>query len=174
MIWATSKLYLFAIISSIVWRISNIVSQAKVVEHQINGILISLKNKKELIEKEYQLPINTIYQDSLTSKLINLSDLKPNGQPQRYDGDWCWTQYARYLTPRSEVQNVIDAKLHPAKETSIDESDIHKFKAFLQTSLTNSTYKVRMDETLKFCRDCQAEALSYTKVYEYIKDLLKE
>ena len=61
---------LFAIISSIVWRISNIVSQAKVVEHQINGILISLKNKKELIEKEYQLPINTIYQDSLTSKLI--------------------------------------------------------------------------------------------------------
>ena len=79
--------------------------------------MISLKNKKELIEKEYQLPINTIYQDSLTSKLINLSDLKPNGQPQRYDGDWCWTQYARYLTPRSEVQNVIDAKLHPAKET---------------------------------------------------------
>mgnify|MGYP001525608131 FL=1 len=78
--------------------------------------MISLKNKKELIEKEYQLPINTIYQDSLTSKLINLSDLKPNGQPQRYDGDWCWTQYARYLTPRSEVQNVIDAKLHPAKE----------------------------------------------------------
>lgn len=165
---------IFAIISSIVWRISNIVSQAKVVEHQINGILISLKNKKELIEKEYQLPINTIYQDSLTLKLINLSDLKPNGQPQRYDGDWCWTQYARYLTPRSEVQNVIDAKLHPAKETSIDESDIHKFKAFLQTSLTNSTYKVRMDETLKFCKDCQAEALSYTKVYEYIKDLLKE
>lgn len=165
---------IFAIISSIVWRISNIVSQAKVVERQINGILISLKNKKELIEKEYQLPINTIYQDSLTSKLINLSDLKPNGQPQRYDGDWCWTQYARYLTPRSEVQNVIDAKLHPAKETSIDESDIHKFKALLQTSLTNSTYKVRMDETLKFCRDCQAEALSYTKVYEYIKDLLKE
>jgi hypothetical protein len=40
--------------------------------------------------------------------------------------------------------------------------------------LTNSTYKVRMDETLKFCKDCQAEALSYTKVYEYIKDLLKE
>lgn len=110
----------------------------------------------------------------MTSKLINLSDHKPNGQPQRYDGDWCWTQYARYLTPRSEVQNVIDAKLHPAKETSIDESDIHKFKAFLQTSLTNSTYKVRMDETLKFCKDCQAEALSYTKVYEYIKDLLKE
>ena len=61
---------IFAIISSIVWRISNIVSQAKVVEHQINGILISLKNKKELIEKEYQLPINTIYQDSLTSNLL--------------------------------------------------------------------------------------------------------
>lgn len=109
----------------------------------------------------------------MTSKLINLSDLKPNGQPQRYDGDWCWTQYARYLTPRSEVQMSL-MQIASCKETSIDESDIHKFKAFLQTSLTNSTYKVRMDETLKFCKDCQAEALSYTKVYEYIKDLLKE
>ena len=120
------------------------------------------------------LIISEIYLFLFRTHVINLSDLKPNGQPQRYDGDWCWTQYDRYLTPRSEVQNVIDAKLHPAKETSIDESDIHKFKALLQTSLTNSTYKVRMDETLKFCRDCQAEALSYTKVYEYIKDLLKE
>ena len=165
---------IFAIISSIVWRITNIVSQAKAVERQINGILVFLKSKKELIEKEYQLPINTIYEDPLTAKLINLSDLKPNGQPQRYDGDWCWTQYARYLTPKSEVQNVIDAKLHPAKETSIDESDIQKFKVFLQTDLTNSSYKVRMDEALKLCKDCQAEALNYNKVYEYIKDLLKE
>lgn len=136
--------------------------------------MVFLNSKKEFIEKEYQLPINIIYQDSLTSKLINLSELKSNGQPQRYDGDWCWTQYARYLTPKSEVQNVIDAKLHPAKETSIDESDIHKFKVFLQTVLTNPPYKNRMDNTLKICKDCQAEALNYTKVYEYIKDLLKE
>ena len=50
------------IISSIVWRISNIVSQAKVVEHQINGILISLKNKKELIEKR----ISVTYQYNIS------------------------------------------------------------------------------------------------------------
>ena len=31
-----------------------------------------------------------------------------------------------------------------------------------------------MDEALKLCKDCQAEALNYNKVYEYIKDLLKE
>ena len=65
------------------------------------------------------LIISEIYLFLFRTHVINLSDLKPNGQPQRYDGDWCWTQYARYLTPRSEVQNVIDAKLHPAKETSI-------------------------------------------------------
>lgn len=163
----------FAVVSSIVWRIANITSNASTVCSQITGVLTSLNSKKERIEREYQTQINTIYQDPLTAKLISLGEQSPTGQIQRFDGDWCWWQYARYMTPKSEVSAVLDAKLTPAKENTIDGNDIQKFKACLESALTASSYKTKIDDALKTCKSCKESASSYNTVKNYISELIK-
>lgn len=163
----------FAVVSSIVWRIANITSNASTVCSQITGVLTSLNSKKERIEREYQTQINTIYQDPLTAKLISLGEQSPTGQIQRFDGDWCWWQYARYMTPKSEVSAVLDAKLTPAKENTIDGNDIQKFKACLESALTASSYKTKIDDALKTCKSCKESASLYNTVNNYISELLK-
>lgn len=163
----------FAVVSSIVWRIANITSNASTVCSQITGVLTSLNSKKERIEREYQTQINTIYQDPLTAKLISLGEQSPTGQIPRFDGDWCWWQYARYMTPKSEVSAVLDAKLTPAKENTIDGNDIQKFKACLESALTASSYKTKIDDALKTCKSCKESASLYNTVNNYISELLK-
>lgn len=164
----------FAVVSSIVWRIASITSNASTVCSQITGVLTSLNSKKERIEREYQTQINTIYQDPLTAKLISLGEQSPTGQIPRFDGDWCWWQYARYMTPKSEVSAVLDAKLTPAKENTIDSNDIQKFKACLESALTaSSSYKTKIDDALKTCKSCKESASSYNTVNNYISELLK-
>ena len=155
------------------WRIANITSNASTVCSQITGVLTSLNSKKERIEREYQTQINTIYQDPLTAKLISLGEQSPTGQIQRFDGDWCWWQYARYMTPKSEVSAVLDAKLTPAKENTIDGNDIQKFKACLESALTASSYKTKIDDALKTCKSCKESASSYNTVKNYISELIK-
>ena len=163
----------FAVVSSIVWRIANITSNASTVCSQITGVLTSLNSKKERIEREYQTQINTIYQDPLTAKLISLGEQSPTGQIPRFDGDWCWWQYARYMTPKSEVSAILDAKLTPAKENTIDGNDIQKFKACLESALTASSYKTKIDDALKTCKSCKESASLYNTVNNYISELLK-
>ena len=128
---------------------------------------------KITIEREYQTQINTIYQDPLTAKLISLGEQSPTGQIQRFDGDWCWWQYARYMTPKSEVSAVLDAKLTPAKENTIDGNDIQKFKACLESALTASSYKTKIDDALKTCKSCKESASLYNTVNNYISELSK-
>lgn len=164
---------IFAVVSSIVWRIANITSNASTVCSQITGVLTSLNSKKERIEREYQTQINTIYQDPLTAKLISLGEQSPTGQIPRFDGDWCWWQYARYMTPKSEVSAVLDAKLTPAKENTIDNNDIQKFKECLESALTASSYKTKIDDALKTCKSCKESASSYNTVKNYISELIK-
>lgn len=169
----TSSISVFCIIYSVVSRISDITSNVKVVCDQFTNILVSLNSKKSQIEKDYQIPINEIYKNELTAKLISYGEQKPAGQIPKYDGEWCWIQFARYLTPKQEVQNVIDANLIPAKETKIDINDIQKFKNFLQTTLTNSSYKTKMDEVMATCKACQSESEQYSEIFNYIDELLK-
>ena len=90
-----------------------------------------------------------------------------------YNGEWCWNQFARSLTRSQDVQAVIDANLIPAKETTIDANDIQKFKNFMQLTLTNSSYKVKMDEVLATCKTCQSQTEQYSEIYNYIDELLK-
>ena len=163
----------FSIVSSIIWRIANITSNASVVCNQITGILVFLNQKKDLIENEYQTPINTIYNDPLTAQLISLGEQKPLGKIPKYNGDWCWIRFARFLTPKTEVQTVINAKLNPAKETQIDNGDIQKFKQYLHAALTTtSQFKLEVEDALKTCKTCQQEASQYNKVKEFIDELL--
>jgi len=168
-----SSISVLSIIYSVVLRISSIKDNVNVVRNQFSNILVSLISKKNQIEKDYQIPINEIYKNELTAKLISYGEQRPAGQTPKYDGEWCWIQFARHLTPKQEVQNVIDANLIPAKETKIDVGDIQKFKDLLQTTLTNSTYKARMDEVLATCKACQSESEQYSEIFNYINELLK-
>lgn len=170
----SESIAVFSIVSSIIWRVANITSNASAVCNQITGILVFLNQKKDLIERDYQTPINTIYNDPLTAQLISLGEQKPLGKIPKFNGDWCWIRFARFLTPKTEVQTVIDAKLNPAKETQIDNGDIQKFKQYLHNALTTpSQFKVEVEDALKACKACQQEATRYNKVKEFIDELLK-
>ena len=168
-----SSISVFAIIYSIVLRVSNITDNVKTVCNQLSNILVSLNAKKSQIEKDYQNPINKIYENELTAKLISYCEQKNVSIVPPYNGEWCWNQFARSLTRSQDVQAVIDANLIPAKETSIDANDIQKFKNFMQLTLTNSSYKVKMDEVLATCKTCQSQTEQYSEIYNYIDELLK-
>ena len=161
-----SSIAVLCIIWSIISRISNISNAATKLTQQIEDILKSLNQKKAQIEREYQIPINTIYSDSLTAKLINLSEEKPN----KFNGDYCWILFARHLTNAIEASTIFDAKLTPALENILKEDDIRRFKDFLQNTQDSKT---RMDTALNKCRNQQSEAQQYTKLLEFVKDLLK-
>lgn len=168
-----SSISVFSIIYSVVSRVSSIKDNVRSVRNQFSNILVSLNSKKSQIEKDYQIPINSIYENELTAKLISYCEPKTASQIPPYNGEWCWTQFARHLTRTQEVQTVIDAVLVPAKETKIDENDIQKFKNILQTTLTNSSYKTRMDEVVATCKACQSESEQYSEIFNYIDELLK-
>ena len=168
-----SSISVFSIIYSVVLRVSNITENVKIVRNQFSNIIVSLNSKKNQIEKDYQNPINSIYENELAAKLISYCEPKTASLVPPYNGEWCWTQFARHLTRAQEVQTVIDAALVPAKETKIDANDIQKFKNFLQTTLTNSSYKTKMDEVTATCKACQSESEQYSRIFNYIDELLK-
>ena len=149
------------------------ISVFAIICNQFSNILVSLNAKKSQIEKDYQNPINKIYENELTAKLISYCEQKNASIVPPYNGEWCWNQFARSLTRSQDVQAVIDANLIPAKETCIDVNDIQKFKNFMQTTLTNSSYKLKMDEVLATCKTCQSQSEQYSEIYNYIDELLK-
>lgn len=156
------------IIWSIVWRIANISTTAAILASQISGIQTSLNQRKTYIEATYQNPINAIYSDPLTSKLISLGDQSP-----KYDGNYCWYQFARTLTPSIEASTIFDAKLSPALENMLKSEDIKKFNDFMQTTISsNSGYKLKMEAALKTCQECKSETEQYSTLRGYINELL--
>lgn len=157
------------IIWSIVCRIASISTTATILTNQIVGIHTSLSQKKIYIEGEYQTPINNIYKDQLTAKLIEF-----NEQAVKYEGNFCWYQFARQLTPTVEASTIFDSNLVPTLENTLKPEDVKKFNDYLQVMVNTpgSKYKKKMDEVLDICKKCQAESDQYKKLLGYINNLL--
>lgn len=161
------------VVASVIWRIADISHSAIQLSRQISGLLISLNEKKQYIEKNYQSTIDAIYKDHLASTLIGLGEQKIQGQKPCYGDGWCWIEFVRFVRTKNEVQNVLDAKIKAVDEDNLREEDIKTYKNFLQSALTQPCFKSKVDEALSKCKECKSKAEEYNLIYSHIDELLK-
>ena len=162
------------IVWSIVSKLENISSSANSFSIQISNIKSSLERAKDKVETIYQSHINLIYEDGLAAKLINLKASTGVGQSFKgYNGNYCWSEFTRLVKRQEETDNVFQKKVNPILEVTLKVDDITNFTSLLNRLLQDtSTYRLRMDGVLKHCSECQAQALEYAKLRNYIGNLL--
>lgn len=171
----SESMAVFCIVTSVCRRLLNIVNCVKDFSSQAAIIKDSLNNLKQKIDNNYQCQINTIYENQLAAKLINMkSPEAERNNFKGYNNQYCWIKTRDTLKYKEEVRNVLNVKLNPIKEDKLKRDYVLTFSNYISRILQPGTdINGRLNSVLTLCQECKTMADDYTELKSQIDNLLK-
>ena len=171
----SESMAVFCIVTSVCRRLLNIVNSVKDFSSQAAIIKDSLNNLKHKIDNNYQCQINTIYENQLAAKLINMKSPEASKNTFKgYNNSYCWAYTRNSLKyNKEEAKAVFNTKLNPMKKDTLKQSDVSVFTTYLsRILLTTTDIKAKLDFALGLCNECKTLSDDYNELKSQINNLL--
>lgn len=166
---------IICIVTTVYCRLLNIVNSINIFDYQVLEVKKSLTHLKLEIDKNYQIPINSVYEEPLAAKLINLKSPDANKNDFKgYNKLYCWITTRRIIRNKDEYKNIMNIKLDPVKEDKLKPDCVTSFCNYLSNVLQpNSEICEKLSSSLSICNECKDMADDYTELKTKINTLLK-
>ena len=172
----TDSMAVLCIVSSVNSRLQDIINSVKILSSQATSVKNSLSILKQTIDKTYQNPIDTIYQNTLAAKLINMKSPEATKTTFKgYNNSYCWAYTRNNLKyNKDEAKAIFNAKLNPMKKDTLKQSDVSAFTVYRSRLLQTTTdIKIKLDYALELCNECWTLVEDYNELKSQISNLLK-
>lgn len=172
----TDSMAVLCIVSSVNSRLQDIINSVKILSSQATSVKNSLSILKQTIDKTYQNSIDTIYQNTLAAKLINMKSPEATKTTFKgYNNSYCWAYTRNNLKyNKDEAKAIFNAKLNPMKKDTLKQSDVSAFTVYLSRLLQTTTdIKIKLDYALELCNECWTLVEDYNELKSQISNLLK-